>query len=78
MIPLIIVSILVSSYSSPGASIPIMFMLIIIGIIITLLATVWYKGDFKEKAKKASKITIPITFIIFLLGYLFETLKVMF
>ena len=44
----------------------------------TILATAWYEGEFKEKIINASEITIPLTFGVFLSGYLFETLKVIF
>ena len=77
-ITLILMSFFVSAYSSSGSVIPTMFILIIVSAIATMLASIWYEGEFKEKAKKASKITIPLTFVVFLLGYLFETLKVMF
>ena len=74
---LIVISFFVSAFSSGGSVIPTMFTLLIISIIATILATVWYEGEFKKRIMNASKITIPITFGVFLSGYLFETLKVM-
>ena len=49
----------------------------IVAVISGTLLTLWLKGDFKTKFKKAIMLTYPLTFIFFLIGYsvtLIETL----
>jgi len=75
---LLLISSFVSSYSRGGPAILIMLVIMIFCFLVTLLAAVWFEGDIDQKIANASKITIPLTFGVFLSGYLFETLKAMF
>ena len=52
-------------------------MLLIVGVLSSLLSTVWFTGDFDIRFIKAIKISFPLTFIVYLIGFsitLIETL----
>ena len=76
---LFLISSFVTAYSKGGNAVIItMLVIIIFSVLVTLLAAVWYEGNLDKKIRNAWKITIPLTFAVFLSGYLFETLKAMF
>jgi hypothetical protein len=66
-----------TTYSSGGGSVIVLVILFIVAFTGILIASIWFKGNFKEKLLKASKIILPLTATMFLLGYFYETLKVM-
>jgi len=54
--------------------IPILILLSILG---TLAISIWIEGSFWERQLNSAKIAIPSTAAVFLIGYIFATLKVM-
>jgi len=66
-----------TAYSSGHFVIMTIPILILIGVIATLLISIWIKGEFWQKQIKASKIGFPFAAIIFLMGYFYETIRVM-
>jgi hypothetical protein len=57
-----------------GLNLGILFLIAILG---TLAVSIWFKGSFKDIFFRVAKITFPITAIIYILGYFYETLRVM-
>jgi len=65
------------AFSSGSNSLLILLVLLGIAILGALFATIWFSGNFKEKLLKSLRIVFPVTFVVFLLGYFFDTLRVM-
>ncbi|MFT6128022.1 MAG: hypothetical protein ACJAVA_002519 [Flavobacteriaceae bacterium] len=66
-----------TGYSSGGFIIMAIPMLILFGVIATLFVSVWFDGKFWDKKINASKIAFPLTAVTYLIGYFYDTLKVM-
>ena len=64
-------------YSSGLASGLILGILFLIAILGTLAVSIWFNGSFKDNFFRAAKITFPMTAIIYILGYFYDTLRVM-
>jgi len=50
--------------------------LLIIGLLSTLLTSIWIKGPFLYRQIKAAKIAFPFTAIFYLIGYFYTILRV--
>lgn len=48
----------------------------VIGVVATLLTSIWMEGPFLRKLIKAAKIAFPFSALIFLLGYFYVILRV--
>ncbi|MFZ6053519.1 hypothetical protein [Halocola ammonii] len=66
-----------TAYSSGHFVVMTIPILILIGALATLLISIWTKGEFWQRQIKASKIAFPLSAMVFLIGYFYETLKVM-
>ena len=71
------ISTFLTAYSSGQMNMPVLVVLTIIAILGTLATSIWFKGNLKDNLLKVGKIVFPITAIIFLLGYFYDTLRVM-
>ncbi|KQS89837.1 hypothetical protein ASG21_12705 [Chryseobacterium sp. Leaf394] len=63
-----------SSGLDSGLVLGILFLIALLG---TLAVSIWFKGNFKDNFFRAAKITFPMTAVIFILGYFYDTLRVM-
>jgi len=51
--------------------------LLLIAVLGSLAFSIWFKENFKDNLLRAAKFVFPIVPVIFLLGYFYNTLKVM-
>jgi len=77
---LIVISFSLIAYSSGSSLKKIMIsysILIISSVIATLAGSVWAKGGFWQRQLKAIKIALPMSALVFLLGYFYITIEAM-
>ena len=66
-----------TAYSNGQTTLLVLVVLLVIAIFGTLATSIWFKGNIKDNLLTAGKVAFPTTAAIFLVGYIFETLRVM-
>jgi hypothetical protein len=61
----------ITPHNSTLLLISVLFLLIIMGLVLSLTLSVWFEGTFSERMRLARRTGFPLAPVVYILGYLF-------